>query len=111
MEDSSYVVPVGITGLSFYHLSTLPPAGTACFAYPHCRDAACFAYPQDCFAYLIINFAFYMVLSPPFHSGTAARRDGVCDGLKFKYEVKQRMSTCVRHGAGMRKDGNKYDQR
>jgi hypothetical protein len=43
-------------GLPFYRLSKLPPAGTACYAY------------------LIINFAFYMDLSPPFHSGTAALR-------------------------------------
>jgi len=34
------------------------------------------------------NFTFQRDLSPPFHSGTAAPRDGVCDRLKFKYKVK-----------------------
>ena len=30
-----------------------------------------------------------MDLSSLFHSGIAARRDGVCDRLKFKYKVKR----------------------
>jgi hypothetical protein len=63
---------------------------TAC---PHCRYAACYAY-------LIIKFTFFMDLSPPFHSGTAARRDGVCDRLKFKHKVKY-AAPCRMEKAGL----------
>jgi len=37
---------------------------------------------------LILNFTFHKYASPPFYSGTAARRDGVSNRLKFKQKVK-----------------------
>jgi hypothetical protein len=56
MEDSLYAVLAGINEPPFLPLVQTAAPGTACYAY------------------LIINFAFYMDLSPPFHSGTAALR-------------------------------------